>query len=95
MAYIKSVKKEGRKYEYEHYDLGYGMHFGKHSVFGPHVAIGSGDSMVHFYPYKIFFADGSEIRLSPKQQRAMVNSLFAIERRISMDSVPVDNNGSD
>lgn len=72
------------KYEYDHYDLGYGLHYGVHSLFGEHVAIGTGASMVHLYPYKIFIGDDKEnvVLLTPAQQRVMRNMFKAVARRI-------------
>ena len=78
-----------RKYEYEHYDLGYGMHFGRHSLFGPHVAIGKGSNMVHVYPYKVFIAD-EEVPLSPGQRRVVSDVLKALELRVAGATRPVD-----
>ena len=79
-------KDSGHKYEYEHYDLGYGMHFGRHSIFGPHLAIGRGRDMVHIYPYKVFIG-GESVPLSPEQQRVVLSVFGAVERRISATRV--------
>lgn len=79
-------QKKHFKYEYDHFDLGYGMHYGVHSVFGEHVAFGERSNMVHIYPYKIFIGDDPDmaIRLTPAQQRVLANVFKIVKRRIDM-----------
>ena len=76
--------KKTFKYEYNHYDLGYGMHYGMHSFFGEHIAFGTGSNMVHIYPYKIYIGDDKEhaIEMTPEQQRVLKNIFKIIGRRI-------------
>jgi hypothetical protein len=75
-----------KKYEYNHYDLGYGLHYGVHSRFGEHVALGQGRNMVHIYPYKIYIGDdhSQAINLTPDQQAVVQSMLSTMLRRASV-----------
>lgn len=90
----KDGQERVHRYEYDHYDLGYGLHYGVHSLFGEHVALGTGANMVHLYPYKIFIGteDGQSVQLSPAQQRIMSNMFRAIRRRIEMAGLKAERN---
>ncbi len=84
------MKDKNYKYEYDHYDLGYGLHYGVHSIFGKHIALGnSGAGMVHIYPYKIFIGDNHDnaIELTPEQQKVIENAFRSIERGIQIRKV--------
>ena len=74
---------EKKRYEYNHYDLGYGLHYGVHTRFGEHVALGQGRNMVHIYPYKIYIGDdhGQAITLAPDQQAVVQAMLSTMLRR--------------
>ena len=77
------VEKE-HKYEYDHYVISPDIHFGKHSVFGKHVAIGTGRNSIHIYPSRIYISSGSEgenIQLSPKQAMLVGGILEKIGQR--------------
>ena len=80
----KDEKTKDFKYEYDHYDLGYGLHYGMHSIFGEHIALGTGANMVHIYPYKIFIGENktNAIDTSPEQRRILKNIFKIIGRRI-------------
>ena len=84
MSKADTKEKKTFKYEYNHYDLGYGMHYGMHSFFGEHIAFGTGSNMVHIYPYKIYIGDDNEhaIDITPEQQRVLKNVFKIIGRRI-------------
>jgi hypothetical protein len=84
MADVDNKEKKTFKYEYNHFDLGYGMHYGMHSFFGEHIAFGTGSNMVHIYPYKIYIGDDNEnaLEVSPEQQRVLRNIFKIIGRRI-------------
>ena len=72
------------KYEYDHFDLGYGMHYGVHTVFGDHVALGQGSNMIHIYPYKIYIGADKDkaIPLDQDQQRVIKNIFKVLKRRV-------------
>jgi hypothetical protein len=84
MSDEKNKDKKSFKYEYNHYDLGYGMHYGMHSFFGEHIAFGTGSNMVHIYPYKIYIGDdhSNALEITPEQQRVLKNVFKIIGRRI-------------
>ena len=86
------AKSKEYKYEYDHFDLGYGMHYGMHSIFGEHLALGTGSNMVHIYPYKIFIgSDKSDaIDLDPEQQRIIKNIMKVIKRRIQRSEIDAE-----
>jgi len=71
------------KYEYDHFVLGPDVHYGKHSVFGRHLAVGSGANTVHLYPTKMYVGgkQGSSIPLSPDQMLIVGRILSKIEQR--------------
>ena len=72
---------EEKKYEYAHYVLFPEVHFGKHSVFGDHVALGSGQNSIHIYRNRIFIGNGDEIKLSPQQSFIVSRILSRIEQK--------------
>jgi len=78
------TKENSHRYEYNHYDLGYGLHYGVHTRFGEHVALGTGRNMIHVYPYKIFIGDDPEkaVDLNPDQQAIVQALLSTMKRRI-------------
>jgi len=93
----KANRGPEHRYEYRHYDLGYGLHYGIHSLFGEHVAIGVGSNMVHLYPYKIVVGPdpADAVALTPAQQRVMRNMFRAMSRRIEAARVaPVTESGT-
>jgi hypothetical protein len=73
---------ETKKYEYCHYVLGPEVHFGKHSAFGDHVAIGTGASSLHIYRNRIFIGNGEEIKLTPSQTMLVSRILKRIEDKV-------------
>lgn len=82
-----SDENRKRKYEYKHFDLGYGMHYGEHSLYGPHIALGIGANAVHLYPYKIFIGEdhNAAISLTPAQQRVISNLFEIMQRRVTTE----------
>ena len=86
------AKDKEYKYEYAHFDLGYGMHYGMHSIFGEHLALGSGSNMVHIYPYKIYIgADPTKaVDLDAEQQRVIKNIMKVIKRRIQASELDAE-----
>ena len=77
------------QYEYDHFDLGFGMHYGVHSYFGEHLAFGRGANMIHIYPYKIYIGDEHDdaIDLSPKQTRVLRNIFGMVKRAIEAHKI--------
>lgn len=86
---MEDKERKDFKYEYDHYDLGYGMHYGMHSVFGEHIALGRGSNMVHIYPYKIYIGDDKKnaLEVAPEQQRVLRNVFKTMKRRIEADKI--------
>jgi hypothetical protein len=78
----KEQGKKQFKYEYNHVDLGYGIHIGDHTIYGKHVALGKGSNMIHIYPYKIYIGDDHDnaIELNSEQQRIVSNILRVMTR---------------
>jgi hypothetical protein len=77
------------KYEYEHYMLAPGIHFGKHRQWGTHIALGEGANSIHIYPSKIYIGgkEGSDIVLSPSQMLIVKRILNRLEQKISSDKL--------
>ena len=88
----KPKEEKTYKYEYNHYDLGYGMHYGIHSYFGEHIALGVGSNMVHIYPYKIYIGDGEDnaIPLKAEHQRILKNIFKIMGGKIEASKVKAE-----
>jgi hypothetical protein len=76
----------GRKFpfEYEHHKLSPDVHFGKHTLYGRHLAIGTGEDTIHIYPTKLHFGgkDGQSLPLTAAQSLQVVRLLNKIERSL-------------
>jgi len=85
-------QKQDSKYEYRHYDLGYSLHYGIHSIFGEHLALGRGPNMVHLYNNRIYIGDRKEnsVALTPEQQQVMRNVFSLMRRKIEMEAPRTD-----
>lgn len=79
-------------HEYMHHVLYPGVHYGKHSRFGNHVALGDGANSVHLYGSKIYIGgkDGTEVPLTPAQMLIVSRVLGRLEQRINSKTL-IDN----
>ena len=77
------------KYEYDHFVLGPDMHYGKHSAFGRHLAIGNGPNSVHLYPSKIYIGGkkGTSVPLAPEQVLIMSRILSRLDQKVREDQL--------
>lgn len=75
--------------EYTHHVLFPGVHFGKHKMWGTHIAIGDGSNSVHIYPSKIYIGgkEGSALVLSPSQMLIVKRILNRMEQKINSDTL--------
>jgi hypothetical protein len=77
------------KYEYDHFVLGPDIHYGKHSAFGRHLAVGSGANSVHLYSTKIYIGGkkGTSVPLSPEQVMIMSRILSKLDQKVKEDQL--------
>ena len=80
---MDNTRKPRFKYEYEHYVMAPGVHYGRHSIFGPHIAVGDGPNSFHVYPSKIYIGGrtGTSINLTPEQMRIVARILNKVDQR--------------
>lgn len=85
------------KYEYDHYILGPDIHYGRHSAFGRHVAIGQGNNTVHLYPNRIYIGGkkGTSLSLTPEQTLVMSRILNKMGQRAQGDQLLEHISGDD
>jgi len=77
------------KYEYDHFVLGPDLHYGKHSAFGRHLAVGRGADTVHLYPNKIYIGGkkGTSVPLSPQQVLIVSRVLNKLDQRVNSNQL--------
>ena len=80
---MNNTRKPRFKYEYEHYVMAPGVHYGRHSIFGPHIAVWDGPNSFHVYPSKIYIGGrtGTSINLTPEQMRIVARILNKVDQR--------------
>ena len=77
------MAEDQRKFEYAHYVLFPEVHYGQHSVFGDHIALGLGRNSMHIYRNRIFMGDAGEIRLTPEQTLVMSRIINRLHQKVS------------
>ena len=85
------------KYEYDHFILGPDVHYGKHSAFGRHLAVGQGANTVHIYPSKIYIGgkQGTSVPLSPAQVLIISHVLSKLDQKVHQDQLLEHLSGED